>query len=108
MIEAGIGKVRPAKSGKSFGKIRHGRTIHRQVADRMVVLSKVTKPATSPVALPLTRLRLANLSSRAMVLDPFAGIGATVMASRLIGLDAVGLEIDPGYCRAAQRCRDEL
>ena len=59
--------------------------------------------ATFPVALPLMCLRLAALPAGAMVLDPFAGIGSTLLASRTIGLDAVGIEIDPAYCAAAQR-----
>lgn len=64
-------------------------------------------PATFPVELPLRCLRLTALPSSAMVLDPFAGTGSTLLAARTIGLDAVGIEIDPAYCAAAQRRLDE-
>ena len=63
-------------------------------------------PATFPVELPLRCLRLAALPAGAMVLDPFAGIGSTLLAARTIGLDAVGIEIDPAYCAAARRRLD--
>jgi len=59
------------------------------------------------VELPLRCLRLAALSAGAVVLDPFAGIGSTLMAACTIGLDAIGIEIDQAYCAAAQRRLDE-
>jgi DNA modification methylase len=46
---------------------------------------------------------LAGLKPGDAVLDPFAGTGARLLAAKRLGLAAVGIEIDPAYCDAAQR-----
>jgi len=38
----------------------------------------------------------------AMVLDPFAGSGTTLLAARLLGMEYIGFEIDPGTCETAR------
>ena len=60
-------------------------------------------PATFPVALVDRCLRLAAPGPDGLVLDPFAGTGATLLAARALNLNAVGIEIDPAYCAAARR-----
>lgn len=37
-----------------------------------------------------------------IVLDPFAGSGTNVLAAKLLGLDWIGMEIDPGVCSIAR------
>jgi len=39
----------------------------------------------------------------AVVLDPFAGSGTNLLAARLLGMEYVGFEIDPGTCETARR-----
>ena len=39
----------------------------------------------------------------ALVLDPFAGSGSTLAAAALTGRQYIGVEIDPEYCRIAQK-----
>jgi site-specific DNA-methyltransferase (adenine-specific) len=60
-------------------------------------------PAPFPVALPERCLRLADLPPGSLVLDPFAGTGATLVAAKALGLAGVGIEIDDSYCAAARR-----
>jgi site-specific DNA-methyltransferase (adenine-specific) len=60
-------------------------------------------PASFPVALAERCLRLAGLKAGDLVLDPFAGTGATLVAAQQLGLSAIGIEIDPVYCEAARR-----
>lgn len=46
---------------------------------------------------------LGVVPSAAIVLDPFAGAGTTLLAAREQGLRAIGIEADPMYCQFAAR-----
>jgi site-specific DNA-methyltransferase (adenine-specific) len=59
-------------------------------------------PSPYPVELVTMCLKLAALGPDALVLDPFAGTGATLLAAKALGLRAIGIEIDPAYCAAAE------
>jgi site-specific DNA-methyltransferase (adenine-specific) len=59
-------------------------------------------PTPYPVELALTCLKLAKLGPDALVLDPFMGTGATLLAAQQLGLSAIGIEIDPAYSAAAE------
>lgn len=43
----------------------------------------------------------------AMILDPFAGVGSTIVAARRLGLRAVGIELSPKYCQLARERIEE-
>jgi site-specific DNA-methyltransferase (adenine-specific) len=58
-------------------------------------------PATFPVRLPEYCLRLHGLDRLRLVVDPFAGLGSTAVACAQLGVDFVGIEVDPSYLDVA-------
>lgn len=60
-------------------------------------------PATFPVTLPLWCLKLHGVDRCCLVMDPFMGLGTTGMACKELGLNFLGVEIDPDYYAEAQR-----
>lgn len=69
------------------------------------VSSKAQKfhhPASFPVALAERCIRLHG-KNEGLVLDPFAGIGSTLVAAQRVGIGAVGIELDEGYANAANK-----
>ena len=78
-------------------------------------------PSPFPVALPERCIRLAGVAGtgaeagagaraeQPLVLDPFLGIGSTLLAAQRLGCRGIGIEIDPGYAdSAAWRLRERL
>jgi site-specific DNA-methyltransferase (adenine-specific) len=57
-------------------------------------------PAQKPVSLLLELLRVCGAGS---VLDPFAGSGATLIAAKQSGRNAIGIEIEERYCEIAAK-----
>lgn len=60
-------------------------------------------PASYPPELAEMAIKLHGLERVARVLDPFSGIGSTALACAALGVDHVGIEMDPGYHAEAQR-----
>lgn len=76
-------------------------------------------PSPFPAALPERCIRLAGVPTdesgnvrgegAPVVLDPFLGIGSTLIAAQKLGCRGIGVEIDPGYAEsAAWRLRERL
>ena len=59
------------------------------------VFATKSHPAAFPLSLPLNCIKLCGKTGT--VLDPFAGSGTTLLAASILGHDAIGLDIDPGY-----------
>jgi DNA modification methylase len=62
---------------------------------------KLTHPNEKPVEL-LRSLVEHFTRPDDLVLDPFAGSGSTTVAAKLAGRRYIGIELDPGYARAAK------
>ena len=50
---------------------------------------------------------LVKLFADGLVIDPFAGVGTTLLAAKLSGYPAIGIEIDESYCEKAARRLDQ-
>ncbi len=97
-----VWKDQPARFG-------HGRPVHCRgdawqipYATIQSTEERFQHPAPYPIELVVTCLKLAKLGPDAVVLDPFCGTGATLLAAKQLGLSAIGIEIDPAYAAAAQ------
>lgn len=53
--------------------------------------------------LPLLRILLSVVCPTGLVLDPFVGSGAVMVAARELGLRAIGVDSDERYCEVAAR-----
>jgi site-specific DNA-methyltransferase (adenine-specific) len=60
-------------------------------------------PASFPPKVPEQCLRLHGLERAGTVMDPFLGLGNTAIAAARLGLDFVGVEMDPHYLDEAIR-----
>jgi len=48
-----------------------------------------------PFARPVEKVRAALATTCGDILDPYAGVGSTLIAAKLLGRNAVGIEMDP-------------
>jgi len=64
--------------------------------------SRIGHPAPFPVELPRRCIKLFSFIEDT-VLDPFMGSGTTLVAARALGRRAIGIELDPAYCRLARQ-----
>ena len=60
-----------------------------------------THPTQKP--LPLMRWSLSLVPDAKMILDPFMGSGTTLLAAKLEGRRAVGIELNEKYCESAAK-----
>jgi site-specific DNA-methyltransferase (adenine-specific) len=54
-------------------------------------------PATFPPRVPEQCFKLHGLSRVTLAMDPFLGLGSTAVAAAQLGLDFIGVEMDPHY-----------
>ncbi len=73
-----------------------------------VIFANQTGNKLHPTQKPVPLIReIIEANHGDLVLDPFMGSGTTLVAARLCGRQAIGIEIDEEYCRiAAKRIQD--
>ena len=60
-------------------------------------------PAVFPVELARRCIKLTGVRKGLTVLDPLAGVASTLVACKELGVKGIGIEIDPAYCRQAEK-----
>jgi site-specific DNA-methyltransferase (adenine-specific) len=101
---AGVGYTypdQPARFGHHRSKHCRGNVWHVPRETVQSNSERFDHRASFPVALATLCLKLAAPRPHDVVLDPFNGIGSTLLAARAFGLRAIGIDVDPDYCRAA-------
>lgn len=76
-------------------------------SDRLT-LTKNPHPTVKPIALMKYLITLLAPPGNPTLLDPFAGSGTTLLAAKQLGIDAIGIEIDPEYCEIARKRCEEI
>ena len=67
------------------------------------VLESGSKRALHPCQKPIELMKRLLLPGCESVLDPFAGLGTTLIACFEMGRNGIGIEIDPGYFAIAEK-----
>jgi hypothetical protein len=60
-------------------------------------------PAQKPIGVMRRLIQLLDLPPNSVILDPYMGVGTTLIAAQLEGHRGVGIEIDPHYYRKARQ-----
>jgi site-specific DNA-methyltransferase (adenine-specific) len=63
---------------------------------------KVGHPAPFPLELPRRCIKMFSYVGDT-VLDPFMGSGTTLIAAGMLGRKGIGVDVDKGYCKLAQK-----
>lgn len=93
-----------------YGRTRNAPDFASKIARDLIRLkpdyAERQHPAQKPVGLMVELLRN---SGPGTVLDPYAGSGTTLLAARMLGRNAIGIEIEERYCELiARRMAAEL
>lgn len=77
-------------------------------SERVKSTDGTSHPTQKPLALMRWILTLVTPPGGAVILDPFAGSGSTMVAAAQLGISAVGIEMDSEYAEIAARRIDHV
>lgn len=98
-----VARVRPRRANHLDGRTWQRYSISiwsdiRKTAEEM----RLRHPAMFPVALVTRLIQCLTTHEDRVILDPFAGTGATLVAAEMMGRIGIGLDISPAYCELAR------
>ena len=102
------GQGRPGNASNT-----EGFKIYTGVRNKRTVWNISTKPfgeahfAVFPPEIPETCIK-AGCPECGTALDPFAGAGTTLWVAEQLGVDSIGIEINPDYCEIVRRRMDGI
>lgn len=62
-----------------------------------------THPTQKPISLMAWCIELSNVFAKETILDPYCGSGSTLVAAKLLGRHAIGIELEERYCEISAR-----
>jgi len=63
---------------------------------------KHNHPASYPVELPERCIKLHGIKENMLVIDPFLGIGSTLIACKKLSVNGIGIDTDKDYCEISK------
>lgn len=63
---------------------------------------KCNHPATFPIELPKRCIQMHGITDNMLVVDPFSGIGTTMIACKELGVTGIGIELDENYVKVSK------
>lgn len=100
------GQVHRGRPGEHTGKIKDvawtddGTRLQKSVIQLASMQGSAVHPTQKPLGI-VSPLIEYSVPIGGMVVDPFAGSGTTLLAAKLTGRRAVGVEVNEAYCEAA-------
>lgn len=65
--------------------------------------SDLHHPAIFPISLASRLIEIFTNSDQHVIVDPFAGMGSTIIAARNLGKQGIGIELNPNYVEKARK-----
>lgn len=96
-----IDKANIARFGHSADRRCKGNIWHLPYATVQSKAQRFDHPAVFPESLVDHAIRLCGAGESSLLLDPFVGVGTSLVAAADAGIRACGIEVDPGYAATA-------